>query len=211
MMAGKSRLAAVLFLLSLSLAVPAQDPSYQWILNMVSKEKSVRKEAARRLSQVNNAALAPALVDALFYTPRAARGEIVELLEKSTGHKAGDAYFDWVEYIGKRNDLKPPEGYAQFKAALLSLIDERYKRMFYSGVPHKIRLEEIVWGGVTLDGIPPIDSPVLVTASEAKLKDDEHVFGITLRGESRAYPLRYLSWHEMLNDRIAGEPITLSY
>lgn len=211
MMASKIQFLAAVILVSFSLAAQAQDSPYQWILNMTSKEKNVRKDAAQQLLQLNNAALAPAMVDAIFYMPRTARGEMIDLLQKITGEKFGDTYYDWVEYIGKRSDLMSPLGYPRFKATLLSMIDERYKKILYTGVPFKIRLEEIVWGGVPLDGIPPIDAPVLISASEAKLKNDEKVFGITVKGESRAYPLRYLSWHEMLNDRIAGEPITVSY
>jgi hypothetical protein len=202
----------LLFLfLSLAIALNAQEKAYQWILNMMSKEKSVRREAAANLLQLNNVSFAPAMVDVLFYMPRSARGEMVEILEKTTGHKAGDNYYDWVEYIGKRSDLKSPVGYVKFKVALLSLIDPKYKQILYTGVFLKIRPEEIVWGGVKLDGIPPIDTPNFIESAQAKLKNDEKIFGVSLKGESRAYPLRYLSWHEMLNDRIAGEPITISY
>lgn len=199
------------FFLSLALPLHAQEKAYQWILNMMSKEKDERREAATNLLQLEDASFAPAMVDVLFYMPRSARGEMIEILEETTGHKAGDAYYDWVEYIGKRSELKSPPGYIKFKVALLSLIDPRYKQILYTGVFLKIRPEEIVWGGVKLDGIPPIEAPKFIEAAEAKLKDNEKIFGVSLKGEARAYPLRYLSWHEMLNDRIAGEPVTLSY
>jgi len=209
MLAKKLFLACLLF--SIALPLPAQEKPYQWILNMMSKEKNVRREAATSLLQLKNISFSPAMVDVLFYMPRSARSEMIEILEKTTGHKAGDGYYDWVEFIGKRPELKSPPGYVKFKVALLSLIDPRYKQILYTGVFLKIRPEEIVWGGVGLDGIPPIDAPNFIGAAEAKLKDREKIFGVSLKGESRAYPLRYLSWHEMLNDRIAGEPITISY
>jgi Protein of unknown function (DUF3179) len=201
-------LASLLF--SIALPLHAQEP-YQWILNMISKEKKVRSEAATNLLQLKNVSYAPAMVDVLFYMPRSARGEMIEILEKTTGQKAGDNYYDWVEYIGKRSDLKSPPGYVKFKVTLLSLIDPTYKKILYTGVFLKIRPEEIVWGGVKLDGIPPIDTPSFIGAVEAKLKDNEKIFGVSLKGEARAYPLRYLSWHEMLNDRIAGESVSISY
>ena len=208
-MAGRSYLFVVF--LCVALTLEAQDKTYQWILNMMSKEKNVRQKAATNLLQLKDASYAPAMVDVLFYMPRSARSEMFEILEKITGHKAGDTYYDWVEYIGKRSELKSPPGYVKFKVTLLSLIDPTYKKILYTGVFMKIRPEEIVWGGVKLDGIPPIDAPVFIDASEAKLKEKEKIFGVSLKGEARAYPLRYLSWHEMLNDRIAGEPITISY
>lgn len=201
---------ACLFL-SIALPVHTQENPYQSILNMMSKEKNIRREAAAKLLQLNDISYAPAMVDMLFYMPRSARGEMVEILEKTTGHKAGDDYYDWVEYIGKRSDLKSPPGYVKFKVALLSQIDPAYQKILYTGVFLKIRPEEIVWGGVNLDGIPPIDQPNFIGAAEAKLKENEKIFGVSLKEEARAYPLRYLSWHEMLNDRIAGEPITISY
>jgi hypothetical protein len=202
---------SLLFLLCVLTAVAYGENDYQFILNMMSQEKEVRRDAARRLLQRNDIHLAPAMVDVLFYMPRAARNEMIDVLEKVTADKVGNGYYEWVEYVGKRNDLTAPEGYIDFKASLLSRIDPAYKKILYGGVPLKIRAEEIVWGGVRIDGIPPIDAPVLVSAKDARLKDDEKVFGLALRGEARAYPLRYLSWHEMLNDRVAGEPITVSY
>jgi hypothetical protein len=201
----------VCLFLCIALPVHNQENPYQWILNMMSKEKEIRRGAAANLLQLNDISYAPAMVDMIFYMPRSARGEMVEILEKITGHKAGDDYYDWVEYIGKRSDLKSPPGYVKYKVALLSQIDPTYKKILYTGVFLKIRPEEIVWGGVKLDGIPPIDKPNFIGAAEAKLKDDEKLFGVSLKGEARAYPLRYLSWHEMLNDRIAGEPITISF
>jgi hypothetical protein len=201
----------VSFLLSITLPLHASTNPYQWILNMQSKEKNVRREAAANLLQLNDVSYAPAMVDMLFFMPRAARGEMIEILEKATGHKAGDNYYDWVEYIGKRSDLRSPPGYVKYKVALLSLIDPAYKKILYTGAFLKIRPEEIVWGGVKLDGIPPIDQPNFIEVAKAKLKENEKIFGVSLKGEARAYPLRYLSWHEMLNDRIAGEPITISY
>lgn len=188
-----------------------QERTYQSILNMMSKEKNVRQEAAKNLLQLTDASYVPAMVDVLFYMPRSARGEMIEILQKTTGQKIGESYYDWVEFVGRRTDLKSPPGYVKFKVALLSLIDPTYKKILYTGVFTKIRPEEIVWGGVKLDGIPPIDAPSFIGTAEAKLKDNEKIFGVSLKGEARAYPLRYLSWHEMLNDRVGGEPVTISY
>jgi hypothetical protein len=118
----------VCLFLSIALPVRAAENPYQWILNMQSKEKDIRREAAASLLQLNDASYAPAMVDMIFFMPRAARGEMVEILEKTTGHKGGEDYYDWVEYIGKRSDLKSPAGYVKFKVALLSLIDPAYKK-----------------------------------------------------------------------------------
>ena len=76
----------------------------------------------------------------------------------------------------------------------------------------KIRLEEITWGGVQKDGIPSLDNPDLIRAAEAGyLKADDLVFGVTINGDVRAYPLRIMGWHEMFNEVIGGVPVALAY
>ena len=76
----------------------------------------------------------------------------------------------------------------------------------------KIRLEEITWGGVQVDGIPSLDNPRLIKARAADyLLDDDLVFGVEINGDARAYPLRIMGWHEMFNDVIGGVPVALAY
>ncbi|WNJ18120.1 DUF3179 domain-containing protein [Pontibacter sp. G13] len=75
-----------------------------------------------------------------------------------------------------------------------------------------IPLDEIVDGGVGKDGIealnlPPID-PLVLGSYQA---DEEHVLGIELNGQARAYPVKMLDWHEIINDTLAGEPISIIY
>jgi len=43
------------------------------------------------------------------------------------------------------------------------------------------------------------------------LTADDRVIGVTLGGESRAYPLRVLNWHEIINDSLGGIPIAITY
>lgn len=68
-----------------------------------------------------------------------------------------------------------------------------------------IRLDEIRWGGVLQDGIPPLRQPNMILADDADyLADDNIVFGIEINGDARAYPKRILAWHEMFIDEIGG-------
>lgn len=156
--------------------------------------------------------LVPGLVDALFFLPKARRAEAVAALESATGER-GERYHDWVEVVSRRTDLKPAPGYAAWKGELFARIDPRYREIFREGSPARLRLEEIVWGGVPLEGIPALDRPAAVSAGAAGrwMKDEEQVFGVSLNGEARAYPLRILGWHEMANDVVGGRPVTLSY
>lgn len=68
-------------------------------------------------------------------------------------------------------------------------------------------------GGVPKDGIPSIDSPSFVDPDSASgfLDDEDIVFGITRDGEAKAYPQSVLVWHEICNDSIAGDPVSVTY
>src|SRR5215813_15612850 len=73
-------------------------------------------------------------------------------------------------------------------------------------------MEEIAWGGVLVDGIPALDNPRMTTASAASyLNPDDPVFGVEINGDDRAYPLRIVNWHEMVNDVVGGVPVSLAY
>lgn len=74
-----------------------------------------------------------------------------------------------------------------------------------------VDLKEILSGGPPRDGIPPIDNPKFVQASEHNLPDTEPVIGVYLNGQFKAYPLRVLTWHEIVNDEIKGTPITVTF
>jgi hypothetical protein len=74
-----------------------------------------------------------------------------------------------------------------------------------------IDVSEIMSGGPPRDGIPPIDDPKFVLARDHSLPDTEPVVGVYLNGQYRAYPLRVLTWHEIVNDDIDGTPITVTF
>jgi hypothetical protein len=77
--------------------------------------------------------------------------------------------------------------------------------------PASIPLEEILAGGPPRDGIPALDHPPSLRASEASWGDDEPVLGVVVGGEARAYPVAILNWHELVNDTLGGEPILVSF
>jgi hypothetical protein len=86
------------------------------------------------------------------------------------------------------------------------------QEFFPPGVASTIRLDQVEWGGVLVNGIPPLVNPRTMAMAEASyLKDSHVVFGIALGGEARAYPKRILAWHEMARDRIGERDITVVY
>jgi hypothetical protein len=77
---------------------------------------------------------------------------------------------------------------------------------------HSIPLDDIVAGGPPRDGIPALTNPKYVPAGKADyMRDDEQVLGVFLNGVARAYPIRILSWHEVVNDDFGGEPVLVSW
>jgi hypothetical protein len=95
---------------------------------------------------------------------------------------------------------------------MLSRIDPGFGDFLRDEYPSRIRSEEIMWGGVPIDGIPPLENAPMIAGSEADyLLDEEPVFGVVVNGEARAYPLRIVDNHEMANDIIGGVPVSIAY
>ncbi|GAB3518952.1 DUF3179 domain-containing protein [Photobacterium alginatilyticum] len=75
-----------------------------------------------------------------------------------------------------------------------------------------VPVEQILSGGPGKDGIPAIIKPNFVDASKARfLKGHDIVLGLTMNGKSRAYPIKILNWHEVVNDSIDGRHFVISY
>ena len=70
---------------------------------------------------------------------------------------------------------------------------------------------EIHRGGPPKDGIPAIDRPRFVKAHEAQMKPGDRILGVERNGEAKAYPVRILNWHEVVNDSVGGEPVSVTY
>ncbi|MBK6296065.1 MAG: DUF3179 domain-containing protein [Rhodoferax sp.] len=66
-------------------------------------------------------------------------------------------------------------------------------------------------GGPPKDGIAAIDRPKFLAATQAALADSDRVLGVTLAGIARAYPVRILNWHEVVNDRFGEVDIAVTY
>ena len=168
--------------------------------------------------------VAPLIDIAYFARSQDIAQRVLGALNALAGDELGwQGYFEWAG----ANDIELPPHYDEFKGQLLAaFVDTEFSRFFEPGVMDSaaINLVEPVWGGVTVDGIPS-----LVNARQISPKDaidegyqfvdfcrdgdcsypaaDELVFGLSLNGDSRAYPLRLLNWHEMFNDVIGQAPL----
>lgn len=135
----------------------------------------------------------------------------IDALETLSGQNFGGDWAAWVEWYGAE-ELTPPPGFTGWKGQLLGQIDPGFADFLQDDFSTTVRTEEILWGGVMVDGIPALDNATMIPATEADyLEPDEPVFGISINGDHRAYPLRILDWHEMANDVVGGVPVSLAY
>jgi len=76
-----------------------------------------------------------------------------------------------------------------------------------------IDITEIMSGGPPKDGIPSIDDPEFVDQESAAkwLDPREPVVSLAIDDEARAYPLQILMWHEIVNDEVAGVPVSVTF
>lgn len=71
---------------------------------------------------------------------------------------------------------------------------------------------EILSGGPPKDGIPALTDPGFISAAdETRLEGREPVITLELGGVPRAYPIRYLTWHEIVNDVVDGVPVAVTF
>lgn len=75
-----------------------------------------------------------------------------------------------------------------------------------------VDLDEVRDGGPRRDGIPPIDDPSFLPVSQVDhLAPLDPVMSFTKNGETRAYPLRVMTFHEIVNDVVGGDPVAVTY
>ena len=90
-----------------------------------------------------------------------------------------------------------------------SALDDRENPAFPTPL---IDPDELLSGGPPPDGIPAIDDPEFERADQVDwLEDNEPVLSLTVEGETRAYPLRVMTWHEIVNDVVGGVPVAVTY
>jgi len=136
----------------------------------------------------------------------------IELLTIKTGKDFGRNNNDWFFWLWNQPEELRSD-YGNFKADLYGQIDPHFE-IYFRGRQSTalIRLDEVRWGGVVQDGIPPLHNPQMIPAGRANyLQDDNIIFGLEINGDARAYPKRILAWHEMFTDTIGGVDIAGVY
>ncbi len=78
---------------------------------------------------------------------------------------------------------------------------------------HSVPLSEILGGGPAKDGIPALSNPEFVSAEQGDrfLLSWDRVLGVEYNGVAKAYPIKILNWHAVVNDRIGNKAIAVSW
>ena len=156
------------------------------------------------------------LADILRYMSSALHRErVADTLAALTGQTfSAEEWKAWKDWSDEhREEFPPPEGFIEWKRYIFRQIDP-YFHLFLRTAEETSRIEvaEIEWGGVLVDGIPDLREPRMIPPEEAGyLQPHERVYGVSINGDNRAYPLRIANAHEMVNDVVGGEPIALSW
>ncbi len=180
----------------------------QDLLLSILRNSSSRDERQQieRLEQSWSQAFVPAALEIYNFIPSSdIRRVVLRKLKETTGQDYGTTMNDWYRWLWNEPELKIA-GYDNFKASFYRGIDPKFERYFKDrAASANIRLDEIRWGGVLQDGIPPLRQPDMISAKEADYLDDDNIiFGIEVNGDVRAYPKRILAWHEMFVDKVGG-------
>jgi len=114
---------------------------------------------------------------------------------------------DWI----MDNAPDPGPAYVDWKAELFANIDPDFGPLI-SSVADAVTATRLQWGGVLRGGIPELNDAETISVGDAGyMLEDEVVFGAVVNGEARAYPVRILGHHELANDTLGGEPVSLVY
>ncbi|MCE5231426.1 DUF3179 domain-containing protein [bacterium] len=97
-------------------------------------------------------------------------------------------------------DFVPISGMNRWGFNLTPLLIPRAELMAIPAAPRK-------------DDIPALSNPDVVAAPKGQSSYDpeEHVIGVAIGGQSRAWPLAFLNWHCIINDTLGGEPIAVTW
>lgn len=175
-----------------------------------------RNHALREIIRTRDKRFIAPLIDLLRFGFSQQYLDILSVLSQLTDKDWSTSPAPWEEltiWYGEHHELQPPPGYTGWKGELhAEIIDARFRDFLYDGAPATVRVEEVVWGGVKVDGIPALVNPKMIPAAEAHyLTEVEPVFGVSINGDNRAYPLRILDWHEMADDVVGGTHVALAY
>ncbi len=196
----------------LAFPLAAAEPDLDLFFQILSPNAKEARAARVALEAAWRDSYAILLIEAMRLVQREpARSRLIEIAGDLTHQKFGPDVRQWMRWAWSL-PYAPHSRYAEFKGKLYSNIDPRMQAFFPPGAASEVRLDQVEWGGVPVNGIPPLVKPAMLAAKEAAYLEDSHVvFGIHHAGEAKAYPKRILAWHEMALDQVGGLDLTIVY
>ena len=95
-------------------------------------------------------------------TDQALIDQVLLLLKKHYPESDNPDFFEWVQWLWK-NEMPEEDYHYKFKAEVYKHIDPQFENYFKDRAHSaQIRLDEILWGGVQQDGIPPLRHPTML-------------------------------------------------
>lgn len=187
-------------------------------------------DTIREIGLLGDARAAWLLTDLLqFLAPSDARNATIEAFTALVGRTADDPVLQrstWQSFVDHLMawDLPALPGHREWKEELYTAIEPRWQP-FFDDDDAAIDWRPVSWGGVFIDDrplgtpdpcaggcIPALDDPAVTDADGGDwYPDDALIFGITINGESRAYPKNIMEVHEMVNDTLGGRRIGVPY
>ncbi len=164
---------------------------------------------AKKLFEVawDDSYAAPLLDLASVTSDKQAYQRIMDILSDKTGQNFSNDVNAAYVWLWNR-PANTPTNYMEFKSKLYGMLSVNFGKYFNASFATNVRLDEVRWTGSSLQSIPPLISPKLLTAGEATyLQPDNIVYGVVINGEARAYPKRIVAWHELVHDRIGNMPV----
>ncbi len=189
---------------------------FELLSELLYGDESSKVEVLKYLDQHwKTSYIAPLLELVRMSSDQSLISSINNLLQKQTPRNSIPNFYEGLRYLWNQ-EIAYDSYYPNFKAEVYQHIDAKFYKYFKDReAQSSIRFDEVLWGGVVQDGIPPLRYPNMISAKEADYLDDEDVvFGVSINGLNRAYPKRILAWHEFFVDRfedlkIAGVYCTL--
>jgi hypothetical protein len=173
------------------------------------------RQVVEMVGLVNEPDLLPYLFDAGRFGGTEVLTEAMRILTRVTGERppSGDLGTQWW-FFGSwlmNNGVDPGPAYIPWKAALYANIDPEFEAMLAS-IDDPVFAAQVQWGGVLRGGIPELNDAQTISVAEADyMLVEEVVFGAVINGQARAYPVRILGHHELANDTLGGEEVSLAY
>jgi len=207
-----SSAAVFLFTVLISFSGYAEEDMLALSKDILTGADTKRESAIATLIARDNIDMVPSLV--LLMRIGGAHVSTQKAIKALTGEEL-TTWRDAMNYQQLHPNIVPHPSYHDLKLWYWKGLDENFLSFFKTPIDRsalRIRFEEITWGGALVDSIPALDKPALVSIEQADyLLDTDLVFGIEINGDARAYPLRIMGWHEMVNDVVGGVSVSLAY